>query len=38
MNRRMASERRARKLAAAIGDHFIDVHVELGAAARHPDV
>jgi len=23
---------------AAVGDHFIDVHVELDAAASHPDV
>ena len=36
VNRRLAPERRARKLAAAIGDHLVDVHVELGAAARHP--
>ena len=27
-----------RNLAAPIGDHFVDVHVELGAAARHPHV
>ena len=38
MNRRVAAERRAGELAAAVGDHFVDVHVELRAAARHPDV
>src|ERR1700732_5120204 len=38
MDRRVTSERRAGKLAAAIGDHLVDVHVELGAAARHPDM
>src|SRR5262249_12606810 len=38
MNWRVASERRAGELAAAVGDDFVDVHVELGAAARHPDV
>ena len=38
MNRRLAAERRACKLAAAVGDHLVDVHVELGAAARHPDM
>ena len=38
MNRRLAAERRAGELAAAVGDHLVDVHVELGAAARHPYV
>jgi len=36
MNRSLAPERRARELAAPIGDHLVHVHVELGAAARHP--
>ena len=38
MNRRVAAERSASELAAPVGDHFVDVHVELGAAARHPDM
>ena len=38
VNRRLASKRRARELAAAIGNHFVYVHVELGAAAGHPHV
>ena len=38
MHRRLAAERRARELAAAVGDHLVDVHVELRAAAGHPDV
>src|SRR3984893_6163227 len=38
MNRCVAPKRRAGKLATAVGDHFVDVHVELGAAARHPDM
>ena len=38
MHRRLGPERRPRKLAATIGDHLVDVHVELGAAARHPDM
>ena len=38
MNRRMATERRAGELAAAVGDHLVDVHVELRATARHPDM
>ena len=38
VNRRLAPERRPRNLAAPIGDHFVDVHVELGAAARHPNM
>ena len=36
VNRRLASKRRAGELAAAVGDHLVDVHVELGAAAGHP--
>ena len=38
MDRRLAAERRAGKLAAAVGDHLVHVHVELRAAAGHPDV
>jgi hypothetical protein len=38
MNRRFARQRCARKLTAAVGDHFVDVHVELSAATRHPYV
>src|SRR6266403_5907259 len=38
MNRLLAAERRACELAASVGDHFIHIHVELGAAAGHPDV
>jgi hypothetical protein len=38
MNGRLAPERRAGELGAAVGDHFVDVHVELGAAPRHPNV
>src|SRR5260370_42427073 len=38
MHRRVASKRCAGELAAAVGDHFVDVHVELGAAARHPNM
>ena len=38
VNRRLAPERRARELAAAVGDHLVHVHVELRAAARHPHV
>src|SRR5271166_137140 len=36
MDRRVASKGSASELAAPIGDHFVDVHVELGAAASHP--
>src|SRR5258708_10510994 len=36
MNRMLAAERRAGKLAAAVRNDLVDVHVELGAAARHP--
>src|ERR1700730_17661746 len=38
MDRRVASKGGASELATAVGDHFVDVHVELGAAARHPDM
>src|SRR5258706_13998737 len=38
MNRCLAPERCACELAATVRDHFVDVHVELGAAARHPDM
>ncbi len=38
MHRRVASERSTRQLATAVGDYFIDVHVELGAAPGHPDM
>src|SRR5215471_16444521 len=38
MNRCLAPERRTCKLATTVRDHFVDVHVELGAAARHPHV
>ena len=38
MNRRLAAERRAGKLAAAIGDHLVHVHVELRAAAGRPNM
>ena len=38
MHRRLAAERRAGELAAAVGDHLVDVHVELRAAAGHPHV
>jgi hypothetical protein len=35
---RLAAERGAGKLAAAVGDHLVDVHVELRPAAGHPDM
>jgi len=38
MDRALAAEGRAGKLACAVGDHLVHVHVELGAAAGHPDV
>jgi hypothetical protein len=38
MHRLFAAERRARQLAAAVRYDLVDVHVELGAAARHPHV
>src|SRR5882724_1975443 len=36
MNRSLAAEWCARELAAAVGDHFVHIHVELSAAAGHP--
>src|ERR1700722_15944811 len=38
MHRRLAGERRPGELAASVGDHLVHVHVELRAAAGHPDV
>jgi hypothetical protein len=38
VNRRLAPKRRASKLAAAVGYHLVNVHVELGATAGHPDM
>src|SRR5580704_3163245 len=38
MNWRFAPERRACELATAVRNHLIHVHVELGAAASHPDM
>ena len=38
MNRSFAAQRCACQLAAAVGDYFVHVHVELRAAASHPDV
>src|SRR6266481_7063171 len=38
MDRSLSSNRRARKLATAIGDDLVYVHVELRPASRHPDV
>src|SRR3974390_3186651 len=38
MNGRMTAERRTGELATPIGDHFINVHVELRATARHPNM
>jgi hypothetical protein len=38
VNRRLAPQRRAGDLAAAVRDHLIHIHVELRAAARHPHV
>ena len=37
-HRRVAAQRRARELTAPVGDHLIDVHVELRTAAGHPDM
>src|SRR5258706_12463229 len=34
----LAAERCAGKLAAAVRNDLVDVHVELGAAARHPNM
>src|SRR5262245_24396701 len=38
MNGCLTSERRTCELATTVRDHFVDVHIELGAAARHPHV
>ena len=38
MHRRLAAERRAGELAGAVRDDLVDVHVELRAAAGHPDM
>jgi hypothetical protein len=38
MHRLVAAERLSGDLRAAVSDHLVDVHVELGAAAGHPDV
>src|SRR5258708_13997293 len=38
MHRRVASKGSAGELATPVGDHFVDVHVELSAASRHPDM
>src|SRR5262245_1357744 len=38
MNRLVTAERLAGDLAAAVGNHLVDVHVKLGAATGHPDV
>ncbi len=38
MHRLLGAERLVGKLAAAVGDHLVDVHVELSARAGHPDV
>ena len=38
VNRRLAAEWRARELTATVGYHFVHVHVELGSAARHPNM
>ena len=38
MNRALAAERRTRELTAAVRHDLVDIHVELGPAARHPYV
>ena len=38
MNRRLAAESCTGELAGAVREHLVDVHVELGAAAGHPDM
>jgi len=38
MDRGLAAQRRAGKLAAAIGDHLVHIHIELRAASGHPHV
>ena len=34
----MAAERRTSDLSAAVRDHLINIHIELRAAAGHPDM
>src|SRR5262245_10865148 len=36
VHRRLASNWRARELTAAVRNHLVYIHIELGAAARHP--
>ena len=38
MNWRLAAERRSGKLAATVRDDLVNIHIELGTAARHPHV
>src|SRR5262252_1926206 len=38
MDRLMASKGSSSDLATPVGDDFVDIHVELGAAAGHPDM
>ena len=38
VNRFLAAKRRTRELAASVGDYLVHIHVELSAAAGHPDV
>ena len=38
MHRLLRAKRRVGELAAAVGDHLVDIHVELRARARHPDM
>ncbi len=38
MHRGLAAEGGAGELAGSVGEDLVDVHVELGAAAGHPDM
>src|SRR6516164_3029021 len=38
MDRRVASKGSSGELTTVVGDHFVDVHVELRTAASHPDM
>src|SRR5271165_1206977 len=38
MDRGLAADWSAGELAAAVRDHLVDIHVELGPASGHPDV
>ena len=38
VNRRLAPQDPARQFDGPVGDHFVDVHIGLRAAAGHPDV